>query len=134
MSLLKGFVCTAILYLPDSFKQAGWLFQIGALSFSCCLTIFCAHLLIEVRKQIRLPSYSDIGERLFGRWGKIGVNTTLFCSQTGFTCAYIYFIVSNFHEILKNLFGFENDKWVTASICFVVFTVLCWVRKIEIFA
>jgi len=26
MSLLKGFVCTAILYLPDSFKQAGWLF------------------------------------------------------------------------------------------------------------
>lgn len=26
MSLLKGFVCTAILYLPDAFKQAGWLF------------------------------------------------------------------------------------------------------------
>jgi len=25
-SLLKGFVATAILYLPDSFHKAGWLF------------------------------------------------------------------------------------------------------------
>lgn len=80
MSLLKGFVCTAILYLPNSFNEAGWLFQVCALSFSCMLTIFCAHLLIEVRKKVELPSYSDIGERLFGRYGKLGVNITLFCS------------------------------------------------------
>ena len=80
MSLLKGFVCTAILYLPDSFNAAGWLFQIIALTFSCCLTIFCAYLLIEVRKVVRLPSYSDMGERLYGRSGKIAVNIALFLS------------------------------------------------------
>lgn len=46
MSLLKGFVCTAILYLPDSFKSAGWLFQVMTLAFSACLTTYCAYLLI----------------------------------------------------------------------------------------
>ena len=97
MSLLKGFVCTAILYLPDSFNTGGWLFQVGALLFSCFLTIFCAYLLIEVRKEVRLPSYSDMGERLYGRKGKILVNIALFLSQAGFCCAYVRFIVFNFH-------------------------------------
>lgn len=134
MSLLKGFVCTAILYLPDSFRQAGWLFQIGALTFSCCLTIFCAYLLIETRKVVRLPSYSDMGERLYGRRGKIMVNIALFLSQAGFCCAYIRFIVVNFHQILTTLFQTEHDEIVTAGVCLVIFTLLCWVRKIEIFA
>lgn len=62
------------------------------------------------------------------------MNLTLFCSQTGFTCAYIYFIVQNFHTILHKLFDADHEQWVTAGICFVVFTLLCWVRKIEIFA
>lgn len=134
MSLLKGFVCTAILYLPDSFRSAGWAFQIVTLTFSACLTTFCALLLIKVRQKINLPSYTDLGEKLYGQKGKIAVNVALFMSQTGFCCAYIYFIVSNFHVILQQSFGFSHDQWVTAAICFVVFTLLCWVRKIEIFA
>lgn len=133
MSLLKGFVCTAILLLPQSFSSAGWLFQVFSLSFSCFLTIFCAYLLIETRKKINLPSYTDIGERLYGWKGKIAVNIALFLSQAGFCCAYIYFIVSNTHNILKH-YGATHDQWITASICLVVFTLLCWVRKIEIFA
>lgn len=87
-----------------------------------------------MRKKIKLPSYSDIGERLFGRWGKTGVNVTLFLSQTGFTCAYIYFIVENFHVILHKYLGADHERPITAAACFVVFTLLCWVRKIEIFA
>ena len=100
MSLLKGFVCTAILYLPDSFRVAGWLFQVLSLSFSCLLTIFCAYLLLEVRKKVDLPSYTAIGERLYGTKGKIAVNITLILSQAGFCCTYVWFIVSNFHTIL----------------------------------
>lgn len=138
MSLLKGFVCTAILYLPDSFNQAGWLFQVISLSFSCCLTIFCAYLLIEVRKIVRLPSYSDMGEKLYGRAGKILVNIALFLSQAGFCCAYIRFIVYNFHTIFQDIFNLdkenETDEYYTAAFCLIIFTLLCWVRKIEIFA
>lgn len=105
MSLLKGFVCTAILYLPDSFRAAGWLFQILSLLFSCFLTIFCAYLLIEVRKKVDLPSYTAIGERLYGTTGKILVNITLILSQAGFCCTYVWFIISNFHTILQSSFN-----------------------------
>ena len=33
-----------------------------------------------------------------------------------------------------DLAGTEHDEWVTAMACLVIFTLLCWVRKIEIFA
>ena len=75
-----------------------------------------------------------MGERLYGRAGKILVNIALFLSQAGFCCAYIRFIVFNFHVILLALFDSQHDEWVTAGICLVIFTLLCWVRKIEIFA
>ena len=93
MSLLKGFVCTAILYLPDSFNQAGWLFQILSIVFSMLLTIYCATLLIEVRKKVKLPSYTDIGEKLYGKKVKVAVQIALASSQTGFCVGYIFFIV-----------------------------------------
>lgn len=62
------------------------------------------------------------------------VNITLFLSQSGFCCGYIWFIVSNVHTILVDATGFTHDEWITASMCLIVFTLLCWVRKIEIFA
>ena len=80
MSLFKGFVCTAILYLPASFKTGGWMFQVVMLTFSAALTIYCAFLLLEVRKKIDSSSYTDIGMRLYGPWGARAVNLTVACS------------------------------------------------------
>jgi len=62
------------------------------------------------------------------------VNIALFLSQAGFCCAYVRFIVYNFHVMLQDLFNSEHDQWVTAGFCLIIFTLLCWVRKIEIFA
>ena len=81
-----------------------------------------------------MPSYTALGERLYGKTGKFAVNITVILSQAGFCCTYIWFIVSNVHAILSNEFAYEHDEWVTAMICLVGFTLLCWVRKIEIFA
>lgn len=67
MSLLKGFLCTAIIYLPYMFKSGGYLFQVIAIAFSACLTTYCAYLLIEVKNVIKLTSYVDIGEKAFGK-------------------------------------------------------------------
>jgi len=62
------------------------------------------------------------------------VNIALFLSQAGFCCAYVRFIVFNFHTIFNSVFGWEHDEIYTAGACLIVFTLLCWVRKIEIFA
>jgi len=79
-----------------------------------------------------------MGEKLYGRAGKILVNIALFLSQAGFCCAYIRFIVYNFHTIFQDIFNLdkenETDEYYTAAFCLIIFTLLCWVRKIEIFA
>ena len=134
LSLLKGFVCTAILFLPQQFAKAGWLFMILAFMFSMFLTTFCATLIIDVRKVINLPSYTAIGERLFGKKGRIAVDIALFSSQAGFCCGYVFFIVDNIHKIIENSITDSHDKWITAAVLFIIFTLLAWVRKIELFA
>lgn len=98
--------------------------------FSGVLTAFCANLLLEARKVVNLPSYAAIGEKLYGPKGKHIVNLALWLSQTGFCTGYVYFIVSNVHAIGN----FSHDRAWTAVACGVVFTLLAWVRKIELFA
>ena len=46
LTLLKGFVASAVLYLPKSFVNGGYGFSIIALLVSCVVTIYCALLLI----------------------------------------------------------------------------------------
>lgn len=41
-ALLKGFVCTGILYMPKNFKNAGWAWGISAMFISFILTQICA--------------------------------------------------------------------------------------------
>lgn len=136
MNVLKGFICTAILFLPKELKTGGWAFMIFALILSCGLTIYCAQLLLEVKTHVNSTSYTDIGEQLFGFWGKWSVNICVACSQALFCCGYVYFIISNVHFIIQQITNTktEGDEVYTAGICFVVFVLLCWVRKIELFA
>ena len=80
MSLFKGFVCTAILFLPASFKTGGFMFMSIMLFVSALLTIYCAFLLLEVYKAVGVSSYSDIGMKLYGKKGKWAVNLAVACS------------------------------------------------------
>lgn len=105
------------------------------LTLSAALTIYCAFLLLEVRKKIDSSSYTDIGQRLYGPWGARAVNLTVACSQTLFCCGYINFIIVNLHSIFHQQFGWDkNDMTWTGVGCFFIFAGLCFVRKIEIFA
>ena len=101
MSLLKGFLCTAIIYLPYMFKSGGYLFQVIAIAFSACLTTYCAYLLIEVKNVIKLTSYVDIGEKAFGKKMRGAVQLFLGLSQFGFCVGYVYFILDNVHYIVN---------------------------------
>ena len=71
-----------------------------------------------------------------GVWGKRFVNINLLGSQVGFVCAYIFFIKENFADLVHYTWGWDEDKakWVLCAICFVMFSLLCLVRRIEIFA
>lgn len=66
LTLIKGFVCTGCLYLPKSFINGGWVFQIAALALSCVITLYCSKLLLDTRKKLGASSYTEIGFLLYG--------------------------------------------------------------------
>jgi len=134
LTLIKGFVCSAVIYLPKSFVNGGWGFSIIVLVLCAFLTIYCALLLLEIRAKMDANSYTDIGKRLFGPWGKFFVNLALCLSQFGFVCAYIYYLMVNYNHILYVAFGLDIDRNYFAILCLVMWSLLCYVRKIEIFS
>jgi len=87
--------------MPLSFVNGGWLFSVIALVLALFLTLYCIKLLLEVREKLGgSPSFSEIGSLTAGKTGKLLVDISLFGSQTGFTCAYIYFITSQIIGII----------------------------------
>lgn len=94
-TLFKGFVCSGILYLPTSFVYGGSLFSGVAMIMALCLTLYCIKLILEVRAKLGGNcSFAEIGFITYGPFGKALVDVSLFSSQVGFVCAYIYFIAS----------------------------------------
>ena len=111
-SLLKGFICTGILYLPRNFQNGGWLWAFIAMFLSFFLTLYCAIKLLEAKKKTPGGSFSDIGMHAYGLKGKIAVDITLTVSMVGFVTAYIYFITSQLKSVVDSIFQTDvNVYW-----------------------
>lgn len=136
MTLIKGFVCSGCLILPKSFINGGWVFQIAMLIFSGIYTMYCAKLVLECRQKMNASSYPELGYKAYGKCGKFAVDLALWFSQTGFCFAYVFFVKENFHKVLlqisDNKIDVSTNTFAIGS--FFLFTLLCFVRKIEIFA
>ena len=104
LTLFKGFVCTGILYLPKAFINGGYAISIAMMIGSAILTIYCAMLLLEVRKKLGSSNYTELGQTTYGRAGRICVDIALWSSQLGFCCAYVFFIMDNFASIILTSF------------------------------
>jgi solute carrier family 36 (proton-coupled amino acid transporter) len=104
-SLLKGFVCTGILYLPKNFKNGGWLWAAISMFLSFVLTLVCAIKLLEAKGKTPGGSFSDIGYNAIGKPGRIMVDVLLSLSQIGFVTAYIYFITSQLKSVADDISG-----------------------------
>jgi proton-coupled amino acid transporter len=80
-------------------------------------------------------SFSEIGEKAYGKVGKIAVDFFLAFSQTCFVCAYIEFDVRSINNILNSKFEVpEINPWWIGLGCFIFYAPLVLVRKIEKFA
>ena len=93
-TLLKGFICTGIIYLPKSVYNGGWGFSAFALILSFALTLTCFFKLLECRAITGKTAYTDIGQYAYQKTGKVLVDIALVVSQVGFVCAYVWFISS----------------------------------------
>ncbi len=94
-SLLKGFICTGILYLPKNFRNGGWAWALVSMVLSFFLTLFCMIKLLECKAKTPNGSFTDIGMKAMGKKGKYMVDVFLSLAQIGFVTAYIFFIMTS---------------------------------------
>lgn len=134
MTLFKGFIISSPIYTPKAFVNGGWLISSIMQVFSACFTLYCAILLLEINKKTGLSNYAKIGEHTYGKVGKIYTEVVLWVTQVGFCCAYVFFIKENVHSILMEAFEIDVKTEYIAIACWIMFTMLCYVRKIEKFA
>jgi len=87
LSLLKGFVCTGIIYLPKAFRNGGWAFSAAAMLLSYVLTSICTNKLMQARAKVG-GSFTHIGMKAMGNTGKYMVDVTLAGSQASFDFKY----------------------------------------------
>lgn len=59
------------------------------------LTMYCSILLLNTRVVSKVGSYSEMGQMSYGKCGRIAVDISLALSQSGFCCAYVFFIKEN---------------------------------------
>jgi len=134
ITLIKGFVCTAVLYLPRAYWNGGYIFSAVALFLSYVLTLICAMKLLKVAKEVP-GDFSEIGYKIYGTKGKIAADISIVASQVGFVTAYVAFISTSLSEVVsQSTDGKVNiSHWYFGLLCFLIYCPLCWIRKIAVF-
>ncbi|KAE8969979.1 hypothetical protein PR003_g4263 [Phytophthora rubi] len=143
-TILKSFIGSGILFLPKGFQNGGMLFSLSALCASAVLSTFCMLRLTECSNVLlREPgrtsvSYGMVGEKAFGKVGRVAVNISLVLSQIGFCCSYLIFVEKNIGEVILAIFGVQrttaSSSLTLIALQILLYTPLSWVRRIEYFA
>ena len=133
-TLIKSFIGSGVLFLPQAFANGGWLFSSLVMVAMAVLTQICIMRLIECRK-LHPASYGRIGRLAVGAWGEHAVNISLVLSQAGFGTVYVVFIARNVLQLLNAdacwLDG--SHLWMLIIAQFVIFVPLTWIRRIGSF-
>ena len=133
-TLIKGFVCVGILYLPNNFYNGGAVFSLLVFVFSGFFTLFCTHKLIEVRERTGYRNFGEMANKIIGPHGKHLINFILSGAQLGFCCAFIYVVVESFYELFNHGLHIHVSRSVFGLCCLLLFSCLAYVRKLEVFA
>ncbi|POM71172.1 Vacuolar amino acid transporter, partial [Phytophthora palmivora] len=117
-TILKSFIGSGILFLPKGFQND------------------CSNVLL--RNGRTNVSYGLVGEKAFGKVGRVAVNISLVLSQIGFCCSYLIFVEKNIGEVILAAFGIErtvaSSSLTLIMLQILLYTPLSWVRRIEYFA
>ncbi|KAL3900952.1 MAG: hypothetical protein SGCHY_000963 [Lobulomycetales sp.] len=134
--IMKAFIGTGVLFLPRAFANGGLLLGCTLLSAMGGLTLYCMLLLVETSRANGDQSFGDLAARFYGPGMRGLVLASIAVSQVGFSCAYYIFIGKS----LADLVAVYSDNtihlpdWVYILIQGVVYTPLCWIRRIEYFS
>lgn len=134
--LLKSFVGTGILFLPNAFSKGGLIFSVCALAFFGIYSFWCYYILIKSKVITQVSSFGDIGYKLYGTWMKIIILISLAISQIGFSGAYVIFTSKNLKAFIENVTNIENvptiSLFIFQGICFIPLSFVRNVSKLSL--
>eukprot|EP01101_Sappina_pedata_P006548 TRINITY_DN326_c0_g1_i3.p1 TRINITY_DN326_c0_g1~~TRINITY_DN326_c0_g1_i3.p1 ORF type:complete len:259 (-),score=78.03 TRINITY_DN326_c0_g1_i3:135-911(-) len=109
--LVKSFLGSGILFLPNAFATGGLGFSLFFLVLMAWMTYEGIRLLVECRFTIEgSTTYAEIGEKAYGKPLSYAIQIATVVSQCGFCCAYFIFLAQNMQQVLNQ---FSNcDKSV----------------------
>ncbi|KAI9906456.1 hypothetical protein PsorP6_002952 [Peronosclerospora sorghi] len=132
LTLLKSFVGTGILFLPDGFRCGGILFSPLCLALVAAITLYTMLRLLRCRELVG-GTYGHIGFEAYGRWGRRMVQISIILMQAGFCCTYIIFVAQNLAEVL-DFWGYKVDPSVLILLQIAVYIPLSWIRYMSYFS
>lgn len=136
LTLLKAFVGTGILFLPDGFRSGGLLFSPLCLTAVAVLTVYAMLRLLQCRDLVG-GTYGHVGFAAYGIWGKRMVQVSIILMQAGFCCTYVIFVAQNMQQVLAYVSG---DAQSVASVSTLIllqvalYIPLSWIRYISYFS
>nr|KAE8926204.1 hypothetical protein PF009_g23603 [Phytophthora fragariae] len=132
LTLLKSFVGTGILFLPDGFRSGGILFSPLCLTFVAALTLYAMLRLLQCREVVG-GTYGHVGFKAYGSWGRRMVQISIIMMQAGFCCTYVIFVAQNMAEVL-DFWGHAVDTSTLILLQIAVYIPLSWIRYISYFS
>jgi proton-coupled amino acid transporter len=132
LTLLKSFVGTGILFLPDGFRSGGILFAPMLLTLVAALTLYAMLRLLQCRTLVG-GTYGHIGEIAYGPWGRRMVQISIILMQAGFCCTYVIFVAQNMADVLEYM-GLPIQVSTLILLQIFVYIPLSWIRYISYFS
>lgn len=130
--LLKSFIGTGVLFLPNAFSNGGLTFSIIMLSFFGIYSYWCYFILIRSKQMTGVSSFGDIGSKLYGPWMKFIILFSLVLTQIGFSGAYVIFTAENLRAFTENVFLLSDVPISSFMILqLIVFVPLSFIRNVS---
>ncbi|RWR78331.1 Amino acid transporter [Cinnamomum micranthum f. kanehirae] len=141
-NIIVSIVGTGILGLPYAFRIAGWLAGSLGVILAGISTYYCMLLLVECKERLEreegtrgeevgIGTYGDLGEKSFGRRGRILTESIVLIAQCGGAVTYLVFIAQNLLSI------FSTSTLTFSSFVFLLIPVeiaLSWIRSLSALA
>lgn len=131
-TLLKAFVGTGIMFLPNAFNNGGLLFSSVAMVVVSTVTMVAFHLLLECKNKYG-GGFGELGKTIAGEGMRGIILGSIALSQLGFVCAGIVFVAENMLTFLNAVTGGHSPLSIGGLITMSILLLipLSWIRNIS---
>ena len=96
----------AYLSIPNVFSKTGWLGGIILFVVIGMINVYTMIIQLKVAERYpKLHSFSEIGNKVFGRKGKLFVDIPIWIMQASVCCSYLYFIAEQMDSVICHYTG-----------------------------